>query len=383
MAPGPGGRTRAAAPGKEHGRHAGAPRGPGGRDAERAVLPAGRLLHRPLAPGGSRRHHPCPRRPRPGRPSPLPRVGAIGRRAAGAPGRHRGAGGGLGRARGAPGGRRLAPPGRPCPRIGPGAHRACRARVGRLGRLPGRGGPHLRCLRAGALRLLRHRVHVRLADLPLAAPAGGVRPDRCLVARQCRGGAAEPADGLQLRQGATPPGGCGGEHRPDRRARGRRADQPRLPRGGHRLAAHAQRRAGAGQGRAATRAGDRAAERAGQRLEPPVPGGQRRVRQRVDAAAWRPPAPGRGPGLRVVGSCGLARPARSHCRDRCPARDRDARLRGGDGALAATAGPGGGGLSHRVRRRAVRRRGGAVEPQGDAAARPVGAAGTGPQAEEE
>ena len=88
----------------------------------------------------------------------------------------------------------------------------------------------LRAVRAGALPLLHHRIDLRPADLPLAAAGRAVRRDRRLVARQRRGRPGQPADGLQLRQGAAHPGRRRPLDRADRRARRGRAAEPRLPR---------------------------------------------------------------------------------------------------------------------------------------------------------
>ncbi len=100
-----------------------------------------------------------------------------------------------------------------------------------------------------------------------------------------------------------------------------------------------------------------AARGAGQRVGTPA---RRRCErcfcQRLDAAARRAPPPGRGPRLRAQRPCRLARPAARDRRHRRRARDRHSRLRGGDGALAAAAGPAGAELCHRVRRRRDRGR---------------------------
>ena len=77
----------------------------------------------------------------------------------------------------------VAASGRPRARLGAGAARAWRARVGRVGRLQDRARRHLRALRAGALRHLHHRVDFRPADLSLADAGGAVRRDQRLVAR--------------------------------------------------------------------------------------------------------------------------------------------------------------------------------------------------------
>ena len=63
--------------------------------------------------------------------------------------------------------------------------------------------------------------------------------DRCLVARQRRSRPRQPADGLQLRQGAAHAGRRRRVDRADRRARRGRAAEPRLPRGRRRAAADA------------------------------------------------------------------------------------------------------------------------------------------------
>ena len=84
--------------------------------------------------------------------------------------------------------------GRPRARLGAGAARARRARLGRVGRLLrrrqrrrcARGQPDLRAVRAGALRLLHHRVDLRPADLPLAAASASCSP------RSMHGGAPMP-----------------------------------------------------------------------------------------------------------------------------------------------------------------------------------------------
>ncbi len=140
--------------------------------------------------------------------------------------------------------------------LGAGSPRTRRPGLGRVGRLlrrrlhrrPARGQRDLRAVRAGALRLLHHRVDVRAADLPLASAARALRRRRCLVARQCRSRPRQPADGLQLRQGAAHPGRRRLVDRADRRARRGRAAEPGLPRRRRRAAAdpagHRRRRQG-------------------------------------------------------------------------------------------------------------------------------------------
>ena len=85
-------------------------------------------------------------------------------------------------------------PGRPCARLGAGARRTPRPGLGGVGRLllhrRRRAQPHLHGLRAAALPLLHHRIHLRLADLPLAAAGRGAGRHQRLVAAQCRRAAA-------------------------------------------------------------------------------------------------------------------------------------------------------------------------------------------------
>ena len=154
------------------------------RNRRGPVLPAGRLLHRSVAPGRSRGDH----------ARALPRRGAVGRRAARA-------------ARGEiactlaygeaieHNGVRVS--------LHPAGHvlGSAQVRLEHRGRVWVASGDyfvsgvehderHLRAVRAGALRLLHHRIDLRPADLPLAAAGRGVRRDRRLVARQRRRPAA-------------------------------------------------------------------------------------------------------------------------------------------------------------------------------------------------
>jgi DNA ligase-associated putative exonuclease len=81
-------------------------------------------------------------------------------------------------------------------------------------------------------------------------------------------------------------------------------------------------------------AGARAAFGAGHAVDEALRQLRRRVRERMDAAARHTAAARRGPGLRHVRPCRLARPAASHCRHGRRARVRHAWQRAGDGAVA-------------------------------------------------
>ncbi len=89
----------------------------------------------------------------------------------------------------------------------------------------------------------------------------------------------------------------------------------------------------------------------GHALDAPLPPAFRCVRERLDAAAGHPAPARRGPGLRDVGPCGLARPAVGHRRHRGGARLRDAWQRGRAGALAPGAGTGCAVVPHGIRQR--------------------------------
>ena len=114
-------------------------------------------------------------------------------------------------------------------------------------------------------------------------------------------------------------------HRPDRLPRRRRTAEPRLPRRRRRPAAdgdgHRRRK-----GRAEVGHRDRAA--VGRRLavDEALRRLQRRLRQRLDAAARRAPPARRRPRLRAVRPCRLAGPDDGDPRHRGAARDRHARL---------------------------------------------------------
>ena len=271
------------------------------------VLPAGRLLHRPLAAGRACRHHPCACRPRAPRPRPLPGRGPGGRGAA-RPARRGDRPADAALRRGDRASRRAPqlPSRRPCARLGPGAARARRPGLGRLGRLlprrrprrPARGQRHLHAVRAGALPLLHHRVDLRPADLPLAAAGRAVRRDRRLVAAQRRGRPGQPDPRLQLRQGAAHPPRRRPLDRPDLRARRGRAAEPRLPRRRRRPSRDAAGDGGRGQGLVPPRPDRRPAVGAGLALDPPLRRAQRCLRQRLDAAARRAPPPLGRPRLR-------------------------------------------------------------------------------------
>src|SRR5574343_52583 len=211
----------------------------------------------------------------------------------------------------------------------------------------------MRAVRAGALRHLRHREHLRPAHLPLGAAERGAGRDARLVGRLRRTGQACAVDGLQPGQGTTAARRAGHAGRPRPGAgpcRGRPA-QCGLSRGRRRAA-----RGACSHGRhlvqdPARRARHRAAGRAGQPLGQGVRAAQRRLRQRLDAAARRAPPAQRGPRLRLQRPRGLARPAVGHRSDRGAARHRHARRRGRAGALPVGVRPAGRGLRHRVRRR--------------------------------
>ena len=156
---------------------------------------------------------------------------------------------------------------------------------------PRRRQPDLRRLRAGALRLLRHRGHVRPADLPLAAPRRRVRRHEPLVAGQRRGRRGERGRRVQPRQDAARagrrrrrPSGRSTCIRPPRRST--RRTSPR--------ASRCRRRATwselADARLAARRADRRAAERAGAVALAARGARARVVRQRLDAAARRAPS---------------------------------------------------------------------------------------------
>ena len=89
--------------------------------------------------------------------------------------------------------------------------------------------PHLRAVRAGALRHLHHRVDLRPADLPLAPGAVFARHRR-LVGRATPQPAGHRCSLLRVRQGAADARGRRPGDRPDRRARRGRAAEPRVSR---------------------------------------------------------------------------------------------------------------------------------------------------------
>ena len=170
---------------------------------------------------------------------------------------------------------------------------------------------HLRAVRAGALRLLHHRVDLRPADLPLAAArtrcsptstAGGrrnARPARASVLFCYSFGKAQ-----RILAGVDPsigPISC--TARSSRSTEAYRAAGVALP-----ATQHGHRRQG--QGRPAARAGDLPAQRRGQ----PVDAALRRLRSTAFASGWmqlRGDAPARRlrPRLRAVRPCRLAGPA--------------------------------------------------------------------------
>ena len=169
-------------------------------------------------------------------------------------------------------------------------------------------------LRARALRHLHHRIHLRPAHLPLAPPARAHGRHQRLVAGQRGPGPALGAAVLCLRQGPAHPAWGGPPHRPHRRARRGGAAQCRVPRSGRGPAAHAARdRPRRGCTTAQDRPGAGAALGAGHAVDAPVSRPCRCLCQRLDAAARHAPPPWRGPGLRHVRPCRLARPAVRHC----------------------------------------------------------------------
>ncbi len=119
----------------------------------------------------------------------------------------------------------VAAPGRPRARLGPGAARACGPRVGGLGRLLclgcGRRQHDLRTVRAAALWLLHHRIHLRPADLPLAAAARAGRTHR--PGPQARGATHDGLHRCQARTGRRALHSPAGAARTRRRTRSRRA----------------------------------------------------------------------------------------------------------------------------------------------------------------
>ena len=200
-------------------------------------------------------------------------------------------------------------PGRPRARLGAGAARARRPGLGghrrlqgRGARRPARGQRHLRAVRAGALRLLHHRVDLRPADLPLAAADARSSPTSTPGgARNAEAGRASVLARLQLRQGAA---------HPDRR---RRSIGPIIVHGAVEPLNRAYRAAGVdlpddaaghrGRRQGATSAApwsSRPPSVQGSRLDAPLRRLQRRLRQRLDAAARRAPAPRGRPRLRAV-----------------------------------------------------------------------------------
>jgi hypothetical protein len=112
----------------------------------------------------------------------------------------------------------------------------------------------------------------------------------------------------------------------------------------------ARHRSGRRCGAAEARPGAGAAVGAGHAVDEAFRQLRRRLRERLDAIARHAPAPRRGPGLRHVRPCRLARPAAGHCGHRRRARVRDARQRAGDGALAHRERARRAGLQDRVRR---------------------------------
>ena len=100
-------------------------------------------------------------------------------------------------------GERLLPSRRPHPRLVADPHRTRRRSLGGLRRLQTRPRPHLRALRAAALPYLRHRIHLRPADLPLGRCRADRRGDPALVARQPAGGARQHSVRLPGGQGAA------------------------------------------------------------------------------------------------------------------------------------------------------------------------------------
>nr|GEU28416.1 hypothetical protein [Tanacetum cinerariifolium] len=280
--------------------------GHGGRAQGRPVLRARPVLHRPVASGGTGRDHARPRRPRARRPPPLPGSHAGRQRAAFAAGPH--------------------------PYRRPGLWRNGGPQRGRHFPASGRS-------RAGLG----------------TAPAGRVRRHQRLVARQCRPGPRQHHAVLQLWQGAAHPERSRSRHRPHHLPRRCADPEPGVPRQRRVAAAHGdggrrrEKRYRPGARDRAAVGGRLAVGQALRRL-------QRRLCQRLDAAARRPPPARRRSRFRAVRSCGLAGLDASHYRHRRRARDRHPRFDRGAGALAAAAGPAGKRLRYRVRRRRGGRR---------------------------
>ena len=197
---------------------------------------------------------------------------------------------------------------------------------------------HLRAVRAGALRVLHHRVDLRPADLPLARAGRGAARHQRLVAGQCRqpGAPACCSATASARRSACWPGSTRRSGRSSRTARSRRSTPPIA-----RPAWRCRRRAASTSCRAPS------CKRA-IALAPPAVQGSVWARRLGDdasdafASGWmqlrgarRRQGVDRGfvlsdhadwPGLQ-----------RAIARHRRRARDRHPRLRGGDGALAAAA----------------------------------------------
>jgi hypothetical protein len=202
----------------------------------------------------------------------------------------------------------LAAPGRPRARIKPGPDGVRGRDLGRLGRLQGRAGRHLRAVRGGALPHLHHRIHLRPADLPLGSAAGGLRRHQRWWRRNADEGRTSVlyayafGKAQRLLCGLDPSIGpivCHGAVEP----------LNRVYREGGVVLPHTQMVSETDKAdlkKALVLAPPSASPA---RLDAPLRRLLRRVRQRLDAAARRAPPARRRPRLRAVRPRRLARPA--------------------------------------------------------------------------
>ena len=271
-------------------------------------------------PGGG---HPCPRRPR---GLGLPRLPDLDARARRPPAPPRP---GSADPRGAPTARRSTLNGVRVS-LHPAGHILGSAQVrvehrgrglGRLRRLQDRARPDLRAVRAGPLPHLRHRIHVRPADLPLAARSRRCSPRSTPGGGRTRTpGKASLLFGYALGKAQRLLAGLDPGDRPDPHPRRGRADDRGLPRRRRRAAAdHATSRP------PSARTDWQRAHRSSRRRRPRARPGPRKFGavSTAFASGWmRDPrgaaAAGRRPRLRPLRPRRLARPARARSRPPAP-----------------------------------------------------------------
>src|SRR5580704_16255973 len=291
----------------ETGRHIGA-------DAGRRLLQIGRLPYRPDAAGRAGADHACPFRSCPRRPwrragnagDPRPDAAALRREF-----RRLDASGGLWRKSRARRRQSDVPSRRPCARLGADRGRGRRPARGRLRRLQERRRSDLRAVRAGALRRVHHRGHVRAAGVP---PRRAGRRDRKAPALgRAVSRARAPGRRLFARQGAARDRAVAPSRlrRPGLSARRHGEDHALLRKPRHRA-----RRLAAGQRRhqAKPRRHHHHLPAVGleRSVDAPLPRSARRLRLGLDAGARASAAAGRVAAAGDLRSCRLGWPHRDH-----------------------------------------------------------------------